>query len=517
MQRPSVKELLASLPTRISDIPRRWAKQSPQNAALHELGESWSYVQLCAAIDEAHQWLVSVGISAGDRVMLVSENCRAHVALIFALAELDAWSVSVNARLSAQELNSIQKHSGAACVIYSVAVSQEATHHARQAGAEWIALPMLGSLAVIVASPKPEAVIETGEVQHKVATLIYTTGTTGQPKGVMLTHRNLLFVAATAQYMREVQPADRVYGVLPMSHVFGLSSVMLGTLYSGASLDCVARYAPQTVADAITKDGITIFPSVPAMCARLLAYGEQEGWSPVGSRLRYIYAGGAPLDLTLKQEVEAFFALPLHNGYGMTESGPTISQTRLQDPVRLDASVGKVVPGVEIRVLGLKGESLGQGEQGELWVRGPNVMKGYYREAALTQEVLTEDGWLNTGDVVRIEPDGALFIEGRTKELIIRSGFNVYPIEVEAALNSHPAVMQSAVVGRSVALGNEEVIAFVEEHPDLAVTEEELTQYLAGYLSPYKVPSKIVFMKTLPAAATGKVLKAVLKKHAESL
>lgn len=517
MQRPSVKELLASLPDRISDIPRSWAKRAPQNAALHELGESWTYVQLCEAMDEARQWLTTLGVSAGDRVMLVCENCRAHVALIFALAEMDAWSVSVNARLSAQELQNIQEHSGASCVIYSVAVSDEAQQHAQQAGATRVTLPMLGTLAVALVVSKQEAMVETGNVQQRVATLIYTTGTTGHPKGVMLTHRNMLFVGATAQYMREVMPVDRVYGVLPMSHVFGLSSVMLGTLYSGASLDCVARYSPQTVADAITKDGITIFPSVPAMCARLLAHGAQEGWSPVGSRLRYIYAGGAPLDLTLKKEVEAFFGLPLHNGYGMTESGPTISQTRLDDPVRRDASVGKVVPGVEVRLLGMNGESLAEGEQGELWVRGPNVMRGYYREPALTQQVLTEDGWLNTGDVVRIESDGALFIEGRTKELIIRSGFNVYPIEVEAALNSHEAVIQSAVVGRSVADGNEEVVAFIEIRSEQTLSEEELRQYLSQRLSPYKVPSKIVFMPTLPAAATGKVLKAVLKKHAESL
>lgn len=514
---PSVKDLLLRLPDRISDVPRYWANKAPHYIALHEKGEYWTYLQLCAAIDEARHWLMSLGVSAGDRVMLVSENCRAHVALIFALAELEAWPVGVNARLSAQELRNIQAHCGAVCVVYSVAVSDEACQHATMASATWVELPLLGSLAVAKTTIKAAAERETGAHAQRVATLIYTTGTTGQPKGVMLTHQNLLFVAATSQYMREVTPVDRLYGVLPMSHVFGLATVMLGTLYAGASLDCVARYTSQAVAKAITTDGITILPSVPAMYARLLKYGRESGWSPRGAALRYLYAGGAPLDLTLKHEIEAFFAMPLHNGYGMTESGPIISQTRIRDPVRRDASVGKVVPGVEVRLSSLDGGEVAPGEPGELWVRGPNIMKGYYREPELTRAVLTEDGWLNTGDVVRMAPDGALFIEGRTKELIIRSGFNVYPLEVESALNSHAAVIQSAVVGRHTEDGNEEVVAFIEKHPAITLTEDMLRTYLSTRLSPYKLPSKIIFMKTLPTAATGKVLKAVLKKHAALL
>jgi acyl-CoA synthetase (AMP-forming)/AMP-acid ligase II len=277
----------------------------------------------------------------------------------------------------------------------------------------------------------------------------------------------------------------------------------------------VPRYSPQALIDALEHEGITVLQGVPAMYARLLEFARGR-WSPAGTRLRFIYAGGSPLDPTLKRDVEQFFGQTLHNGYGLTESSPTITQTRIVAP-RRDTSVGQAIPGIEIRIVDRDGADVADGEPGELWVRGPNVMKGYYREPALTAETLREGGWLNTGDVVRREPDGALFVVGRTKELIIRSGFNVYPVEVEAALNSHPAVTQSAVVGREVEDGNEEVVAFVELDPARSVSIEDLHGYLAGQLSPYKCPSEIVVMKSMPAAATGKILKGQHKLQAQDM
>ncbi|MDQ2989397.1 MAG: fatty acid--CoA ligase family protein, partial [Pseudomonadota bacterium] len=255
-----------------------------------------------------------------------------------------------------------------------------------------------------------------------------------------------------------------------------------------------------------------IMQGVPAMYARLLELSA----APVKSHLRFIYAGGSPLDPVLKQQVEQLLGMPLHNGYGMTESSPTISQTRLEAP-RADTSVGTVIPGVEVRIVDAGGTDVAPGDAGELWVRGPNVMKGYYREPALTAATMREGGWLNTGDMARQDPDGALFIVGRTKELIIRSGFNVYPLEVETALNAHPGVTQSAVVGRAVAGGNEEVVAFVEPDPQHPPSVQELRDYLAARLSPYKCPSEIVIMTALPAAATGKILKGQLKTLAQEM
>jgi acyl-CoA synthetase (AMP-forming)/AMP-acid ligase II len=313
--------------------------------------------------------------------------------------------------------------------------------------------------------------------------------------------------------LRGLTPQDRAYGVLPISHVYGLASVMLGTLYAGACLYLAPRFSAAAMLRAIGDDGLTILQGVPAMYARLL---ELAGGGKVPSQLRFIYAGGSPLDPGLKLQAEQLLGLPLHNGYGMTESSPTISQTRLDAP-RSDTSVGTAIPGVEMRIVDAGEADVAPGEAGELWVRGPNVMKGYYREPALTAAAMRAGGWLNTGDMARQDPDGALFIVGRTKELIIRSGFKVYPLEVETALNAHPGVTQSAVVGRAVDGGNEEVVAFVEADPKQPPSVQELREHLAQRLTPYKCPADIVIMAALPSAATGKILKGQLKILAQGM
>jgi long-chain acyl-CoA synthetase len=498
--------LLAALPPRISAIARQRAAATPDAPALHEDGRFWTYAQLAEEVNTHLVLLRQLGIRAGDRVMVVGENSVAQVALIFAAAELDAWIVNVNARLSGAEIATIRAHSGARRVLYTVAASSEARQHAASDGAQTVGALMAGPLNDACA-PEP---VDTGNEQ--VAALIYTTGTTGNPKGVMLTHRNLLFIAAVSSTLRGLTPQDRAYGVLPISHVYGLASVMLGTLYAGACLYMAPRFSAAAMLRAIHDDKLTILQGVPAMYARLLELAN----GPLHSSLRFLYAGGSPLDPVLKSQVEQVFGLPLHNGYGMTESSPTISQTRLDAP-RTDTSVGSAIPGVEVRIVDEAGTSVAPGDAGELWVRGPNVMKGYYREPALTAATMRAGGWLNTGDMARQEADGALFIVGRTKELIIRSGFNVYPLEVETVLNAHPGVAQSAVVGRTVAGGNEEVVAFVEADPQHAPTEAALRDYLTQRLSPYKCPSQIVIMASLPAAATGKILKGRLKTLAQDM
>jgi len=509
--------LAGALPTRISAIVRARAADSPHSPALHQHGRSWSYLDLARAIDAHAALLRQLGVRAGDRVMVIGENCVAQVALIFAAAELDAWSVNVNARLSPAEVATIRQHSGARRVLYLVADSPEAGRHAERDGAAALG-GMDGFIAGMMAGPlnqrcRPEPV-EPGNGQ--VAALIYTTGTTGQPKGVMLTHRNLLFVAAVSSALRGLTPRDRACGVLPISHVYGLASVMLGTLYAGACLVLSARFSSAALLRAVTDDKLTVLQGVPAMYARLLEL-TAAGPSPLPSTLRFLYAGGSPLDANLKRQVEQRFGLPLHNGYGMTETSPTISQTRLDAP-RTDTSVGAAIPGVDVRLVDAgSGVGVARGDTGELWVRGPNVMRGYYRAPEQTAAAMRAGGWLNTGDLARQDGDGALFIVGRTKELIIRSGFNVYPLEVETALNAHPGVIQSAVVGRLVGGGNEEVVAFVEVERDNPPSPEQLHLCLARQLSAYKCPSAIVVMAALPAAATGKILKGQLKALAQDM
>ncbi|HJV73863.1 MAG TPA: AMP-binding protein [Noviherbaspirillum sp.] len=504
---------LAAKSRRIHEAFQLWAVTQAGKIVLKDDERALTYGELDGVVEAVAQRLRDAGVRAGDRVLLVAENSVALCICILAISRLDAWFASVNARLSAREIDNFLSHSGARRALYFSAVSPQAKAHGEQRGAQAVEWPGIGELLLgpLNEETVPEPVEQDGSKQ--IAALVYTSGTTGAPKAVMLTHANLLFIGANSCRMRRISPDDVIYGVLPLSHVYGLSSLLVAALMGGATLRLAARYQPETLAHALAEEDITVMHGAPAMYAKLLEWGEREsnnaGNAIKAPHLRVAQSGGAPLTLPLKQAFEKAFGLTLHNGYGMTESSPSICQTRMESP-RSDCSVGPAIPGIEVKLHGAEQSADGAGE---LWVRGPNVMKGYYRAPELTAAALTEDGWLRTGDLARFEPDGAITLVGRSKELIIRSGFNVYPIEVEQVLNGYPGVVQSAVVGREVE-GNEEVVAFVEISKDAGVTLDALRAHLKANLSPYKIPSEIVVLDHLPAAATGKVLKKELQQLA---
>lgn len=504
---------MTELPTQVHDVIKPWVKSSPNHPALVDTSGTWTYKQLASVVDETQRWLSESRVRAGDRVMIVCENCRAFAAIFLAVTSLKAWPVLVNARLSANEVDAIQKHSGARRMIFAPTTSHHAMAHAKRHGASIVEATGLGPVALgpLNEATEPEP-IETDEA-NRIAALIYTSGSTGLPKGVMLTHKNVLFLAAGSAGIRSLQPSDRMYGILPMTHAVGLSVVLLGTLLSGATLYIASRFDPVATLAALEQERLTVVLGAPAMFSLLTEYAKLKGLRSLRfTSLRIISSSSAPLDLALKLEVENLFGLTLHNGYGVTECSPTIAQTRVESP-RADVSVGRVFPGVEIKLVGADRNPVAEGEVGELWVRGPNIMKGYYRAAEETATAIDSEGWFNTRDLARVV-DENLFIVGRTKELIVRFGFNVYPVEVEAALNSHPAVLRSAVIGRSVegAEGGEEVVAFLQLSPGSTLTVAELEEYAVSRLAPYKRPSRIVIVSEMPVTPTGKIVKGDLAK-----
>jgi long-chain acyl-CoA synthetase len=508
--------LLMNLPNRISDVISPWAECAPDQPALVEASGAWNYRQLASAVADAQRWLTDSGVRPGDRVMLVCENCRAFVAILLAIAGIDAWPALVSARLSAQEVDAIRDHCGARRVIYTTSVSPQARDHARRNGAVVQEVAGLGQLALGQLNEKVEPEPVDNEIPQRVASLIYTSGTTGLPKGVMLTHRNLLFVAAVSAKIRSLSPDDRLYGVLPMSHAVGLSIVLLGSLLSGATLYLAPRFDPIAALATLEKERLTVVLGAPGMFSLLADYAKLKGLQSLKfPALRIISSSGAPLQPNVKAQVESLFGMVLHNGYGVTECSPNIAQAVVGER-RTDTSVGRVLPGVEVQLVGSDQKPVAEGEVGELWVRGPNVMKGYYHAPEETAAAVSPDGWFNTRDLARLE-NGYLFIVGRTKELIIRFGENVYPAEVEAVLNAHPAVVRSAVIGRPVGgtEGGEEVVAFVQLSPASPTSEADLAQHAAQHLAPYKRPSQILLVPSMPLTTTGKIIKGELTKMAQ--
>jgi len=472
-------------------------------------GSELSYRDLAARIVATAREFAAAGLGRGQRVVLVGENSVDMVVALFAAIRTGAWGVPLNARLSGAEIDAICSHCEPRLVYYASASSTEAAAHAerRQAGPAPSTLPQ-GRLQVCAGA---STAADGGD---DVAVMIYTSGSTGLPKGVMLTHANLDFVTRASVQQEVLLPDDVIFHALPISHSFGLISALLCGLRAGAPLRLVGRFSASVLAEAIASGEITAFQGVPAMYARLHEWCQQQGRTLLPNRLRLIYIGGSLIDATRKAQTESLLGLRLHHGYGLTESAPAATRTFGHAPAR-DITAGWPIPGIEVEVQDEVGRALAAGERGEVCIRGPNVMKGYFRDPVQTRAAIDERGWLHTGDIGVFGPDGDLSIAGRSKEMIIRGGFNVYPAEIERAIADFPGIAQSAVVGRSVA-GDEEVVAYVEPVAGSAVDTLALKAFLRERLAPYKVPSAIVSLAQLPATGTGKLLKARLKEMANA-
>ncbi|WP_299360385.1 class I adenylate-forming enzyme family protein [uncultured Paracoccus sp.] len=472
----------------------------PQAIALRDHdGKQISYDQLGQVVDDLAADLSARGLGKGDRLLILAENCAALVGLILATTRVGAVAVPINARMTEHELERIAEHADPRLTVYLSHVSSPGGEHAAHAGAAVWDTP-LGTLHV--GATRAQAVPEPSPSDAgAVAVILYTTGTTGTPKGVMLSHGNLLFGGSTSARMRHMTAHDVILGVLPMTHVFGLTSMMVASLLAGAQLWLFSRFAAPAVLDALRGE-VTVMPAVPQIHALIMAEARTRGMDRLGNpHLRYVSSGAAPLDPDWKRRAEAFYGIALQNGYGMTETTAGVTLTT-NPPGVPDVSVGPPLPGVDLRL-----RDPGSDGVGEVQTRGPHVMQGYFRNPEATAAAFDGDGYLCTGDLGRIDQDGNLHIVGRSRELIIRGGFNVYPPEVEAALNDHPLVLQTAVIGRTIEAGNEEVLAFCQVADPNSVTEEVLQAHAAERLSAYKRPTRIIVTTSLPAAPTGKILK----------
>ncbi|MGB7241283.1 MAG: fatty acid--CoA ligase family protein, partial [Sulfitobacter sp.] len=382
-----------------------------------------------------------------------------------------------------------------AAVLMTCNVSDHATAHANRMQAK-LHMGAYGEIHAISLVSNPDE-------GNAAAVILYTTGTTGDPKGVMLSHKNLRFAGMASAGLRRMTRDDLIYGVLPISHVFGLASIVVAASFAGARIHLEPRFSAATLYSALNS-GVTLFSAVPQMHALLMQYTKEQGHGRLNSdQLRYVSSGAAPLDPAWKRKAEAFYGVALQNGYGMTESTAGICAT-FNVIGSSDVSVGPPLPGVEVRIdITVAGARDGMGE---VLTRGDHVMPGYYRNASETAQILDADGWLRTGDLGRMDTSGHLHILGRSKELIIHGGFNVYPPQVEAALNDHPQVIQSAVIGRMVK-GDEKVVAFVQVAAGDDLSAATLQAHVRRRLAAYNCPSQIIIATNLPAAPTGKILK----------
>jgi len=490
------------------------AQSSPDRPVAMFTGGQLSYRQLDKASDRLAAALAAAGIKPGDFIALQLPNIPQFLISYFGILKAGGVVVPLNVLLKAPEVAFHLGDSGARILITWEGILAEAAKGAEAAGLDQIdvvghagdsgvGVPFERLLAVEV----PRFEMATRQPTD-TAVVVYTSGTTGRPKGAELTHLQLYMNADIPGRLFNVQPDDIVITVLPLFHVFGLSSILDICVRFGCTMSLVPRFTSDAVLTAIQRDRATIFEGVPTMFADLLAYPDLDSYDL--SSLRIAISGGASIPAPLLDAFEERFGLVILEGYGLTETASTTTFNISADERRA-YSVGKPIWGTQTQVWDKHGRPLPPGPEhvGEIVTRGLHVMKGYLHSPEATAAAFTGD-WLQTGDLGYFDEDGFLFIVSRKKELIIRGGYNVYPSEIENVLHAHPAVAEAAVVGIPDERLGEEVMAVVIPRPAMNLLEAELIAYCRQHLAAYKCPRIFQFRTELPKNTLGKVLKGEL-------
>jgi long-chain acyl-CoA synthetase len=487
--------------TSISSLLEQAAADHPEHAALRMDDLVLSYAQLREAAGRMSALLASLGVEPGDRVGLMLPNVPAFPIAFYGALAAGAIVVPMNPLLKSREVSYYLGDSGAKVVVAWHAAAGEAAKGAADAGAQMIAAEtpdLSGLLADIGAVLGPS---DRGDLDDAV--ILYTSGTTGRPKGAELTHAGLVRNAEVSRNLFGVRPSDVIMGCLPLFHVFGLTCGLNVSVATAATLTLLPRFDPAKALDIMQRDQVTIFEGVPTMYAAMLHLPEAD--PAQAATLRLCASGGAAMPVEILRAFEEKFGCIILEGYGLSETSPVASFNH-PDKVRKAGSIGTPIEGVQMRLIDDDWNTVPAGEIGEIAIRGHNVMKGYWNKPEATAEAI-RDGWFRTGDMARVDEDGYYFIVDRKKDLIIRGGYNVYPREIEEVLHEHPAVAEVAVIGIPHPDLGEEVGAAVALKPGASATPDELRAFARERVAAYKYPRQVWLVDALPKGPTGKILR----------
>jgi long-chain acyl-CoA synthetase len=486
------------------------ARMYPDKPAIRQNDDVLSY----AALDEASARLAGLlrarGVAAGERVGIMLPNVMEFAVVYYGVLRAGGVVVPMNPLLREREVEYYVGDSGARLLFAWHQVADEAARGAKAAGADTVVVAP-GRLAEMLADFPPDSQPVSRDGQD-TAVVLYTSGTTGKPKGAELTHANLgTNAAVTVSTLLHLGPEDVVMGCLPLFHSFGQTCALNAAVSVGAALTLIPRFDPAEALQVIARDRVTVFEGVPTMYIGVLAASNRSDVDV--SSLRLCISGGAALPVEVLREFEEAFGCIILEGYGLSETSPVASFNH-PDRVRKPGSIGTPIEGVQMRVLDADGRGLPVGEVGEIAIRGHNIMKGYWRRPEATAEAIP-DGWFRSGDLARVDEDGYFFIVDRKKELIIRGGYNVYPREIEEVIYEHPAVAEAAVIGIPHQTLGQEVAAAVVLKPGARATPEEIRDYVKGQVAAYKYPRHVWIVEALPKTATGKILRREVHPPAE--
>ena len=491
------------------------AKNGKKTFLIEDKKKPVSFGDTRKKVIELASGLSKLGVKKGERVALLLNNSPEFIYSYFAAQYLGAEIIPLNTFLRLEEIIYILNDSNAVALItspdfypvlkdFSISRANRLKHIISTGDLKEI--KCLNFQQVLSDTPFTPAVPNDTDT----AAIIYTSGTTGHPKGAMLTHSNLVSNVEQSIKAINIKPSDRFIIFLPMFHAFSFTVCVLIPLYVNCKLTIIKSIQPfSNIIKAIMKDRISIFVAIPPVY-NVLAGKKIPGWLLWLNPIRLCISGAAPLAGEVLKNFEKKFRVPLMEGYGLSEASPVVSVNPF-DNTRKAGSVGKPIPDVEVRIVDENGKDVTPGSAGEIVIKGPNIMKGYYNRETETAEVL-KDGWLFTGDIGRIDTDGYLFIMDRKKDLILVNGMNLYPREVEEVLYRHPAVADAAVVPKKDSVHGEIPIGVILLKEGASATDAELRKFCKPHLANFKVPHRFEFWAEIPRNATGKILKREIKR-----